>query len=226
MIFGGLCPTKHKNKILTYLPSVFLVNFALLHNLLGIICALQNIFHLTTFSTIVLRLLRGLSYTCNMANLLIFRNNLLVLDNMLDNPTLTELDTDKEEQILRYNLKPCRVLKIVYKVYSIVYVFVQALYPLFNNSSSKMNYLWFPFNPDEHYLGVYCFEIVELLASTCFNAAINLLTVTLMNLCAAQFILLEHRLQRIMSVSPEEGIERNVLQQLQKYVDHHNYVYR
>nr|QNH68061.1 odorant receptor 37 [Apriona germarii] len=202
--------------------AVFFVSFALLYNLLGIVNALQNIYDLKKFSTTVSYLLKGVSYTCKIGNLLIFKKNLLLLDDMQQDPIIAELQSEEEEIVLKKSLKSSKMLKKFYIAYIVLSVSIQAIYPLVNKSGSN---LWYPFNSQDHFFGVHCFEMLEVIISSCFNAAANMLTVTLMDMSATQFILLEHRLQRIEPGLSQGDIMEDILEKIQNYVDHHNYVY-
>lgn len=228
MAFGGFYPLKgYKNKILHVGMAVSLINFALVYNLLGIVKAFQNVYDLVKFSHIVIYLLRGLSYTCKIGNLLLFKKNLLLLDDMLQDPITAQVESEEEEILLKVNLKSSKVLKTAYKIYIILSFSIQALYPFINKSSSKTSStLWLPFNLEHHYFGVYCFEMLEIAVSSCFNAAADMLTVVLMDTSATQFILLEYRLERIKPIFSEEELVEDTLEKIQNYVDQHNQVYR
>lgn len=227
LTFAGLYPLRrYKNKMMHISSAVFFVSFALLYNLLGMVNALQNIQDLKKLSTIVSYFLRGVSYTCKIGNLLIFRKNLLLLDDMQQNPIIAELQSEEEEIVLRKSLESTKIFKKFYKAYVVLLISIQAIYPLVNKSDSNGSNLWFPFNPQDHFFGVRCFEISEIVISSCINAAANMLSATLMDMSAAQFILLEHRLQLIEPDLSEGDIMEDILEKIQKHVDHHNYVYR
>nr|QNH68028.1 odorant receptor 1 [Apriona germarii] len=232
MIFGGFYPIKDKKyKALRILSAVILMTLSSLYNLLGLIFGFQQISNVAVFSELISYLLTGLSFSCKIVNVFYYKNNLLLLDDMLRNPIISELETEEEEMVVKNNLKFGQTLKKFYKIYITSIFAVQFLYPLINNSDHKSLplQLWFPFNQEEHYYTFYCIETLFIFSPCYFNVILDLLNILLMDMCAAQFELLKHRLKQFgADFTTGEAVEDDKLlfEKLKKIITYQNHVYR
>lgn len=231
MMFGGYYPAKEtKSKILHYLSAVSFMAIVTLYNLLGLIHGFQHVSNVTVFSELIAFLLTGISYTCKIVNVVFHKRNFELLDELLQNPVVTELESEEEELLVKDKLRFGQKLKKVYRVYVATTIITQMLYPLINNAGQK-NFpilLWFPFNAEDHYYKIYGLEVLMIISCCFFNVTVDLLTVLFMDLCAVQFELLKHRLMLVGSpLSVEQEIDEELtFQKLRKIIVHQNYVYR
>nr|AUF73033.1 odorant receptor [Anoplophora chinensis] len=233
--FLGFYPikdTRKKYKILHTLSAIFFGFFPVLYNVLGLIYGYQHISNLEEFSELIGYLLTGMSITVKMMNLIWYRKNILELEDMLENPITTKLLSEEEEIVLKSKLKFGQMLKKGFKIFFVIIATLHThiLYLLFKNvdPNSIVLLMWFPFNVEDYLYEVYISEffIVPMLAF--INSTLDMLNVTLMDLCSVQFELLKHRLKRFGRIShEEEGMDDAVVyDKLSKIIIHQNYVYR
>ncbi|XP_018568462.1 odorant receptor 4-like [Anoplophora glabripennis] len=229
MVFGGFYSIE-KYKVLHNLSAILIMTVVSLYNLLGLVHGFQHISNVAVFSQSIAYLLTGISFSCKMINLIMHKNNLLLLDEILQNPIFTELETTEEEVVLKNTLKFGQTLKKTYKLYTSATVTVQVLYPMINNPGHKNFPLlfWFPFNPEDHYYKVYFAEILMIFCICTFNVTVDLLNVLFMDLCAAQFELLKYRLKHFgREFHGGEAVnDRTLYEKLNKIIVHQNLVYR
>lgn len=212
------------------ISATFFLNITILYVILASIYAFLNLTDITELSETVTFLMTELAYIGKILNVLFYRKNLILLEDMLQDPILTDLETDEEERIWKRNFAWSRLFTNIFKIKSVTAASVHALYPLFGDSGSKnfMFLLWLPFDPKDYYVAVYFCEMILLVSSTLFDITLDSLNILMMDLCATQFEILKNRLRRISSnfIGDEVIDDRMRLQKLKKYVIHHNYIYR
>lgn len=227
---AGFFPIKSEYKKLHAISAAFFLFITLFYVVLASIHAFLNLADLTELSETITFLMSELAYIGKILNVFFYRKNLMLIEDMLENPILTELETEEEESILKQNFKYSRFFTNILKVISASTVSILAVKPIFGNSASKnlIFPLWLPFDPKNHYVLVYFCEVILLTSSALFNIILDSFNILMMDLCATQFEIFKSRLTRITSsyIRDEVAEEKIRLQKLRKYVIYHNYIYR
>lgn len=207
------------------MAAMLFTTTAITYLILGAIFAAKNISNVGLFSETCAFLLTEIALIAKMFNMLYYKENLLLLEDMLQNPLFTEIEAE-EESILRRTLELSKMIKMFSAVQVSINILFQILYPLVYKKFFLL--MWFPFDPDNHFFKVYCFEMLVDFSGATFDVAIDVLTVIYLDLCAVQFVLLKHRLIQLGSaITGDEVMDDKLrVEKLKKYIVHHSYAYR
>ncbi|KAJ8925733.1 hypothetical protein NQ315_009581 [Exocentrus adspersus] len=221
-----------KYKYLKNISGSFLFILTVLYIILALIHAFINLTDVAVLSENVTFLMTVIVYATKVVNLQVYRKNILLLEDLLTNPILTELEMQEEENIVKENLKSARFFTNIYKTMANIAVSVHVVSPLFDFKRTGYKHfiflLWLPFDRNKHYGTVYFFEMVLLLSVTWFCITLDALNILMMNICAIQFEVLKNRLSRISkSFSRDDEVDDRIrMQKLREYIIQQNHVYR
>ncbi|KAJ8925734.1 hypothetical protein NQ315_009582, partial [Exocentrus adspersus] len=229
----GFYPSKSSNyKYLKNISGIFVFTVAILYIIFAFIHGYLNLRDVTVLSETVTFLMTHLAYVTKIVILCLYRENIFLLEGILRNPVVAELETPREENLVKQNLKYGRLFTNLFKMSAAITVSIHAVYPLIDyKRSGRKNLLysmWLPFNQYNHYGKVYSFEIILIICTSWLDVTLVALNILLMDLCAIQFKLLKNRLIRISTnFSANYAVDDTIrMQKLRKYIIHQNYVYR
>ncbi|XP_023313058.1 odorant receptor 4-like [Anoplophora glabripennis] len=233
LAFIGYYPIKEKMyKTLHTLSAIFFGFFPMMYSVLGIMYGFQHMSNLEEVSELIGYLLTGMSIVVKMMNLIWYKKNILELDDMLQNPILTKLESEEEEILLKNKLKLGQILKKAFKIFiavtAILHTHILYLLVINIDPNAITLLLWFPFNIDDYLYEVYISEFFLVPSIAVLDAILDILNIIFIDLCYVQFELLKHRLKHFGRTShEEEAVDDTVVyDKLGKIIIHQNYAYR
>lgn len=191
--------------------------------------AVTNKMEITSYLDIISISLQQLGFLIKLANFLNLRSNVYLIEHQLEQLSSYHHTLDRNKISIDYINRIKRWAKS-FRILCVVTIMFFCIYPNLDYKEGNKKVLplrmWLPFDSGDYYYLVFVTQILSLFFGSLWNSTIDILTMALVTVCAAQIDILRDELSNAVDEINHSLDEKETVKSLRKFVMFFNDIYK